>query len=63
MWLTDNCHLLQAERFGLQRDHIYSVTKLVDVSKWYHRQSKPLIRKDQGVAIAKRESKEPDRAR
>ena len=34
----------QAESYGLQSSHAYSVTDVVDVSKWYQRQSKPLLR-------------------
>ena len=34
----------QAERYGLQSSHAYSVTNVVDVSRWYERQSKPLLR-------------------
>ena len=34
----------QAESYGLQSSHAYSVTKVVDVSNWYQRQSKPLLR-------------------
>ena len=37
-------HRRQAENFGLQSSHAYSVTKVVDVSNWYQRQSKPLLR-------------------
>ena len=41
---TSGRHLREAERYGLQKNHVYTVTKLVDVSRWYQRQSKPLIR-------------------
>ena len=34
----------QAESYGLQSSHTYSVTDVVDVSRWYERQSKPLLR-------------------
>ena len=34
----------QAESYGLQSSHAYSVTDVVDVSRWYERQSKPLLR-------------------
>ena len=37
-------HRREAENFGLQSSHAYSVTTVVDVSSWYQRQSKPLLR-------------------
>ena len=36
----------EAESYGLQSSHAYSVTKVVDVSSWYQKQSKPLLRYD-----------------
>ena len=37
-------HRREAESYGLQSSHAYSITKVVDVSRWYQRQAMPLLR-------------------
>ena len=37
-------HFREAQSFGLQSSHVYSVNKVVDVSEWYQKKSQHLIR-------------------
>ena len=39
-------HFREAQSFGLQSSHVYSVTNVVDVSEWYQKKSQHLIRYD-----------------
>ena len=42
--MSSGTHLAEAESYGLTNNHMYSVTKVVDVSRFYQTESKHLVR-------------------